>query len=72
VIQTRTGFEFLKVEDHLQAETQSMDKVEIQIRDTLYAQKMQPRMREYLAELREQSYVTVKPGYIDSALLTGS
>jgi hypothetical protein len=26
-------------------------------------------MREYLAELREQSYVTVQPGYIDSALL---
>jgi peptidyl-prolyl cis-trans isomerase SurA len=72
VIQTRTGFEFLKVEDHLQAETQPIEKVETQIRDTLYAQKMQPRMREYLAELREQSYVTVKPGYTDSALLTGS
>jgi peptidyl-prolyl cis-trans isomerase SurA len=72
VIQTRTGFEFLKVEDHVQAETQPMDKVETQIRDTLYAQKMQPRMREYLAELREQSYVTVKPGYTDSALLTGN
>jgi hypothetical protein len=29
-------------------------------------------MRQYLAELREQSYVTVKPGYSDSALLTGA
>jgi peptidyl-prolyl cis-trans isomerase SurA len=72
VIQTRTGFEFLKVEDHLQAELQPMDKVEIGIRNTIYAQKMQPRMRQYLAELREQSYVTVKPGYNDSALLTGT
>jgi peptidyl-prolyl cis-trans isomerase SurA len=72
VTQTRTGFEFLKMEDHLQAELQPLDKVETGIRNSLYAQKMQPRMREYLAELREQSYVIVKPGYTDSALLTGA
>jgi peptidyl-prolyl cis-trans isomerase SurA len=72
VIQTRTGFEILKVEDHLPAEVQPLDKVETQIQNTLYGQKMQPRMRQYLAELREQSYVTVKPGYSDSALLTGA
>jgi peptidyl-prolyl cis-trans isomerase SurA len=72
VIQTRTGFEILKIEDHFPAEVQPLEKVETQIRDTIYAQKMQPRMREYLAELREQSYVTVKPGYSDSALLTGN
>ena len=71
VIQTRSGFEFLKVEDHLQAEVQPLDKVEIQIRNILDAQKMAPRLREYLAELREQSYVIVKPGYTDTALLIG-
>jgi hypothetical protein len=32
---------------------------------------MAPRLREYLAELREQSYVIVKPGYTDTALLIG-
>jgi peptidyl-prolyl cis-trans isomerase SurA len=72
VIQTRTGFEILKIEDHLPAEVQPLDKVETQIQNTLSGQKMQPRMRQYLAELREQSYVTVKPGYNDSALLTGA
>ncbi len=71
VIQTRTGFEILKVEDHLPAEVQPVNKVEADIRNTIHAQKMQPRMRDYLAELREQSYITVKPGYRDSALLTG-
>jgi peptidyl-prolyl cis-trans isomerase SurA len=69
VIQTRSGFEFFKVEDHLPSALQPMEQVEATIRNTLSAQKMQPRMREYLAELREQSYVTVQPGYIDSALL---
>jgi peptidyl-prolyl cis-trans isomerase SurA len=72
VIQTRTGFEVLKVEDHLQAGLQPMDEVEAAIRKTIYAQKMQPRMRDYLAELREQSYIIVKPGYTDSALLSGA
>jgi len=72
VIQTRTGFEILKVEDHLQAGLQPMDKVEPDIRSAIHAQKMQPRMRDYLAELREQSYITVKPGYSDSALLSGA
>ena len=69
VIQTRTGFEFFKVEDHLPSALQPMEQVEATIRSTLYTQKMQPRMREYLAELREQSYVTVQPGYTDTARL---
>ena len=72
VIQTRTGFEFLKVEDHLQAGLQPLDTVESNIRSSIYAQKMQPRMRDYLADLREQSYIVVKPGYHDTALLSGA
>jgi peptidyl-prolyl cis-trans isomerase SurA len=72
VIQTRTGFELLKVDDHFQAGLQPLDKVEPDIRNTIHAQKMQPRMRDYLAELREQSNIIVKPGYRDSALLSGT
>jgi peptidyl-prolyl cis-trans isomerase SurA len=72
VIQTRSGFEILKVEDHLPAGVQPLEKVEPDIRNTIHAQKMQPRLRDYLAELREQSYITVKPGYRDSALLSGA
>jgi peptidyl-prolyl cis-trans isomerase SurA len=70
VIQTRTGFEILKVEDHLQAGLQPLEKVEPDIRNTLHAQKMQPLIRDYLAELREQSYIILQPGYTDSALLS--
>src|SRR6202046_1638511 len=72
VIQTRTGFEFLKVEDHFQSGLQPMDKVEPDIRNTIHAQKVQPLLRDYLAELREQSNIMVKPGYNDSALLSGA
>jgi peptidyl-prolyl cis-trans isomerase SurA len=72
VIQTRTGFEFLLVEDHLQAGLQPLDNVQADIRNTIHAQKVQPLLRDYLAELREQSNIIVKPGYNDSALLSGA
>jgi peptidyl-prolyl cis-trans isomerase SurA len=72
VIQTKTGFEVLKVENHYQSGLQPMDKVENEIMNKLYMQKMQPTMRDYLAQLREESYVMVKPGYVDSAAVPGA
>ncbi|MGB8541938.1 MAG: peptidylprolyl isomerase [Candidatus Acidiferrales bacterium] len=72
VIQTRTDFEFLLVDDHFQAGLQPIDSVQTEIRNTIHAQKVQPLLRDYLAGLREQSNITVKPGYNDSALLSGT
>src|ERR1700719_1339160 len=72
VIQTKTGFEILKVIDRFQAGLQPVDKVETEIMNRIYMQKMQPQMREYLARLREESYVTVKPGFTDSAAVPGA
>jgi peptidyl-prolyl cis-trans isomerase SurA len=72
VIQTRTGFEILKVNEHYQAGLQPLDKVSDQITNIIYKQKMDPAMRSYLAELREESYVTVKPGFTDAAAVPGA
>lgn len=72
VIQTKTGFEVLKVEAHYEAGLQPQDKVENEIMNHIYSQKMLPTMREYLGQLREQSYVMVKPGYTDSAAVAGA
>src|SRR5579863_4297791 len=72
VIQTKTGFEVLKVENHFQAGLQPLDKVENEVMNKLYMEKMQPQMRDYLGQLREESYVMVKPGYTDSAAVAGA
>jgi peptidyl-prolyl cis-trans isomerase SurA len=72
VIQTKTGFEILKVENHFQAGLQPTDKVENEIMNRLYMQKMEPQMRDYLGQLRQESYVMVKPGYTDSAAVAGA
>jgi peptidyl-prolyl cis-trans isomerase SurA len=72
VIETKTGFEIFKVVDHFQAGLQPLAKVQEQIQNKLYMDKMEPAMRDYLAELREESYVMVKPGYTDSAAIAGA
>lgn len=71
VIQTKTGFEILKVLEHFQAGLQPLDKVEGEITNHIYRQRMEPAMREYLAQLREESYVMVKAGYTDTAAVAG-
>jgi len=72
VIQTKTGFEILKVVERYQAGLQPLNKVEGEIQNKLYFKKMQPAMREYLAQLREESYVMVRPGYTDTAAVPGA
>jgi peptidyl-prolyl cis-trans isomerase SurA len=67
VIETKQGFLVLKVLEHYEEGEQSFDKVENEIQDHLYQQKMEPALREYLKTLREQSYVVIKPGYQDMA-----
>jgi peptidyl-prolyl cis-trans isomerase SurA len=72
VIPIKTGFEILKVDDHYQAGLQPLSKVENQIENKLYLQKMEPALHQYLAQLREESYITVKPGYTDSEAVPGA
>ena len=67
VIETKQGFLILQVLEHYDEGEQSFAKVENEIMDHLYNEKMEPAMREYLKTLREQSYVVIKPGYADGA-----
>ncbi|MGH9685882.1 MAG: peptidylprolyl isomerase [Candidatus Acidiferrales bacterium] len=71
VIQTQTGFIILKVNDHYDAGLQPLDKVENDITNRLYAQKMEPALREYLQQLREESYIRLRAGYTDTAAVAG-
>jgi peptidyl-prolyl cis-trans isomerase SurA len=67
VIETKQGFLILQVLERYEEGEQPYDKVENEIMDHLYSQRMEPALREYLKTLREQSYVVVKPGYQDMA-----
>ena len=67
VIPIQTGFLILQVMEHYVAGQQPLEKVENEIVNQLYSEKMRPALRVYLDKLREESYVEVKPGYVDTA-----
>ena len=67
VIETKQGFLILQVLERYEAGIQPFEKVENEIMDQLYSERIQPALREYLKTLREQSYVVIKPGYQDMA-----
>ena len=63
---TRQGFVILKVTQHDQAGPAPMKDVQSQIEEAMYMQAMQPALRTYLTKLRENAYVDIQPGFVDS------
>jgi len=66
VIRTKQGFIILKVADHQSAGIPPMNEIEPRIQDALYMEKLQPALREYLMKLREEAYIDIKPGFVDT------
>jgi peptidyl-prolyl cis-trans isomerase SurA len=66
VIRTRQGFVILEVTDHQMAGTPTFNEAEDRVRDAMYMQKLQPALRQYLTKLREDAYIKITPGYVDS------
>ena len=67
IIRTANGFIILRVEQRFEEGVQPMEVVENEIQNRLYYEKLRPAMREYMKKLREESYVLVKAGFVDSA-----
>jgi peptidyl-prolyl cis-trans isomerase SurA len=66
VIRTKQGYVILKVTEHQEAGIPTLKEVEPRIQDALYMQKLQPALRAYLTKLREDAYIDIKSGYVDS------
>ncbi len=66
VIRTKQGYVILLAAEHQMAGIPSLKEAEPRIQDALYMQKLQPALRAYLTTLREEAYIDVKSGYIDS------
>jgi peptidyl-prolyl cis-trans isomerase SurA len=65
-IRTNQGFVILKVTEHQQAGIPTLKEVEGKIQEQIYVEKMQPALRDYLTKLREDAYIDIKPGYLDT------
>jgi len=66
VIRTKQGYVILKVASHQMAGIPPLKDVEPKIQDALYYQQLQPALRAYLTKLREEAYIDIKQGYVDS------
>ena len=66
VIRTKQGYVILQASEHQEAGVPSLKEAEPRIQDALYMQKLQPALRAYLMTLRENAFIDIKAGYVDS------
>jgi peptidyl-prolyl cis-trans isomerase SurA len=66
VIRTKQGFVILRVSEHQMPGIPAFTDVEPRVQDALYMQKLQPALRAYLQKLREEAFIEIKPGYVDT------
>jgi peptidyl-prolyl cis-trans isomerase SurA len=60
------GWLILKVNGRYSDGLAELEEVDEEIRNVLIGPRYQPAIREYLASLREDAYIEIRPGYIDS------
>ncbi len=70
-IKLATGFEIFKIDEHTKQGLAPMADVKPDIENILYAPKMQPKVREYLTELRRRAFLQIKPGFVDTGAAPG-
>jgi parvulin-like peptidyl-prolyl isomerase len=70
-VKLATGFEVFKVDDHTKAGLAPVAEVKTDIENILYGPKMQPKVREYLTQLRRQAFLQIKPGFVDTGAAPG-
>ncbi len=66
-IRTKQGFVILKVDEHTPGGVVALKDVEPQVEDAVAQEKMEPAVRKYLKQAREEAYIEYKPGYVDTA-----
>jgi parvulin-like peptidyl-prolyl isomerase len=70
-IKLPTGFDVFRVDDHTRKGLAPLAEVKTEIESQLYGPKMQPKIREYLTQLRKQAFLQIKPGFVDTGAAPG-
>ncbi len=65
-IRTRQGYIIFKVDQHSPGGVPAYKDVEQDVEQNYYYSRMEPAMRDYLTQMREEAYIDIKPGYTDS------
>lgn len=65
-IRTRQGYVILHVDSHQAAGVPPLSSVEDKVQEALYFQELQPALRAYLTKAREDAYIEIAPGFVDT------
>jgi parvulin-like peptidyl-prolyl isomerase len=65
------GFLILKVEEIYSAGLQPFEAVQDEVMNRIFMPRIQPALREYLTKLREDAFLEVRAGYVDSGAAPG-
>jgi len=66
-IRTKQGYVILKVDEHVSGGIPQLKDVENDVEQNYFEEKAGPAMRQYLAQMRDETAIYIKPGYEDSA-----
>ena len=64
-IRTRQGYVIFKYPAHAGRHSPFKD-VQDQVADAYYMTRMEPAIRDYLTQMRNDAYIDIKPGYTDT------
>jgi len=70
-IKVSNGWMILKVETHHREGLAEYEEVESEIQNRLYGTRSEPAMRAYLTKLRQEAFLQVKEGYLDTGAAPG-
>jgi peptidyl-prolyl cis-trans isomerase SurA len=65
-IRTKQGYVIFKVTEHIAGGIPPYKDVQAQVEDAFFASRMEPAIRDYLTTMREQAFIDIKPGYVDT------
>jgi peptidyl-prolyl cis-trans isomerase SurA len=65
-ILTRQGYIILKVTQHTPGGPRPYKDVEEDVGQAYYMSRMEPAIRDYLSKMRDEAFIQIKQGYVDS------
>lgn len=70
-IKVDAGWLILRVEDHHKEGQAALEEVEGEIRERIYGPRMQPKVREFLTQLRLEAFLEIRDGFVDTGAAPG-
>ena len=65
------GYVILRVDDRFDAGQESFDEAKDQIQNIMAQPLMEPKFREYATKLRQEAFLEIKDGYVDTGAAPG-